>query len=107
MLAATPASKRNWIRALQNATNRRILDRNGSNRRAMSMSVVVRMGKPLLKFQCTEIYHDWLLIGTPQGLFATSFSNPRMPFQLAGFSNIFQVILLYFKNFFYTLFFYR
>uniref|UniRef100_A0AC34G295 Phorbol-ester/DAG-type domain-containing protein n=1 Tax=Panagrolaimus sp. ES5 TaxID=591445 RepID=A0AC34G295_9BILA len=90
MLTSTPAAKRNWIRALQNATNRRILDRNASNVRVMSMSTVIGIGKPLLKFQCTEIYHDWLLIGTPQGLFATTFSNPRMPFQLAGFSNVFQ-----------------
>ena len=91
MLTQTLAAKRSWIQALQSATNRRILDRNGSHRRVMSCSVIVRMYHPLLKFQCTEVYNDWLLLGTPQGLFVTSFSSTRMPFQIAGFSNVFQV----------------
>lgn len=95
MLTRTAEAKRAWIQALQNATDRRILERNGSNRRIMSMSVILRMGQPILKFQCTQVYDDWLLIGTPQGLFATSFSHPRMPFQVAGFSNVLQVCCFY------------
>uniref|UniRef100_A0A7E4VMV7 Phorbol-ester/DAG-type domain-containing protein n=1 Tax=Panagrellus redivivus TaxID=6233 RepID=A0A7E4VMV7_PANRE len=91
MLASTPDAKFAWIQALQSATDRRILERSGSHRRVMHMETIVRMGKPFLKFQCTEVLNDWLLIGTPQGLFVTNYSNRRMPFQIAGFSNVFQL----------------
>uniref|UniRef100_A0AC34QUF5 Non-specific serine/threonine protein kinase n=1 Tax=Panagrolaimus sp. JU765 TaxID=591449 RepID=A0AC34QUF5_9BILA len=94
MLTRTPEAKKSWIQALQSATDRKILERNNSNRRIMSMSIVLRLERPLLKFQCTEIYDDWLLIGTPQGLFVTSFAQPRMPFQVAGLSNVSQLKLI-------------
>ncbi|KAI1725391.1 CNH domain-containing protein [Ditylenchus destructor] len=90
MLGPTMQAKERWVRALQNATNRRaFVQRRPSTSTAYSM--LLGLDKPRnLVITCTQILdHDWLLMGCQEGLFVTTLSNPKAPFNVAGIQNIY------------------
>ncbi|KAF7632113.1 hypothetical protein Mgra_00008489 [Meloidogyne graminicola] len=99
MLAPTCQAKQRWVKALQQATNRRIFIQRRPTSTIVTNSLLLALEKPRnLCINCTiwlpNNGGDYLLIGAQEGLFASLITQQRAPFQIAGISKIFWMELL-------------
>lgn len=93
-------AKQRWVKALQDATNRRVSLRRKPSSVAMSPTLVLALDRPQnLAIHCTQIIDGWMLIGSEEGLFATKIAAPQVPFHIAGVPSIFHVSLKQHDNF--------